>query len=46
MGSLETAEAIGKGATLEELINAGVVILFEAPDEFFNWQQRVKPLIA
>lgn len=44
--SLETARAIHQGMTLEELINAGVVILFEAPDEFLHWQQKAKPLIT
>jgi hypothetical protein len=43
--TLEAAKTISKGATLEELINAGIVILFEAPDDFFNWQQQTKSLI-
>ncbi len=44
--SSSDARAIRIGITLEELINAGVAILFEAPDEFSHWQQRAKHLIA
>jgi len=43
--SLNAASAIGAGVTVEDVINAGVVILFEAPDEFLNWQKQAKPLI-
>ena len=44
--SASDARAIRIGITLEELINAGVAILFEAPDEFSHWQQQAKPLIV
>ena len=32
--------------TLEQVINAGVTILFEAPDEFQHWQQQAKAIIS
>jgi hypothetical protein len=34
------------GIPLEDLINAGVTILFEAPHEFAAWQQSGRSLIA
>ena len=44
--SLAAARAIGAGVTLEQVINAGVTILFEAPDEFSHWQQQAKAIIS
>lgn len=44
--SLEAAREITAGVSLEQVINAGVTILFEAPDEFPHWQQRAKTIIS
>lgn len=44
--SLADARAISAGVTLEQVINAGVTILFEAPDEFAHWQQQAKAIIS
>jgi hypothetical protein len=43
---LVAARHVQAGIPLEDLINAGVSILFEAPDEFANWQQSARLLIA
>ena len=42
---LATARKVQAGIPLEELINAGVSILFEAPDEFAAWQKSARLLI-
>ncbi len=44
--SVSDAQAIARGVTLEDLINAGVTILFEAPDVLPAWHQAAKLLIA
>ena len=43
---LAAARNVQAGIPLEELINAGVSILFEAPDEFAAWQKSARLLIA
>lgn len=43
---LATARSVKAGIELEDLINAGVTILFEAPHEFPKWQQSSRLLIA
>ncbi len=43
---LASARAVKAGIALEDLINAGVTILFEAPAEFSAWQQSSRLLIA
>lgn len=43
---LAAARNVKAGIELEDLINAGVTILFEAPDEFPKWQQASRLLIA
>jgi hypothetical protein len=43
---LPTARNVQAGIPLEDLINAGVTILFEAPDEFGAWQQASRLFIA
>lgn len=43
---LAAARAVKGSIPLEDLINAGVTILFEAPDEFSAWQRAARPLIA
>jgi hypothetical protein len=40
------ARNVKAGIALEDLINAGVTILFEAPDEFSAWQKLARSLIA
>lgn len=42
---LAEARSVKTGIELEDLINAGVTILFEAPDEFPVWQQSARLLI-
>jgi hypothetical protein len=44
--TIAEAKAIGAGIKLEDLINAGVTILFEVPDDFSAWQQTGRSLIA
>ena len=44
--SVTEAQAIAQGVTLEDLINSGVTILFDAPQEFAAWQQSARLLIA
>lgn len=43
---LAAARAVKGSIPLEDLINAGVTILFEAPDEFSAWQRAARPLIT
>ncbi len=43
---LAAARSVKVGIELEDLINAGVTILFEAPDEFSAWQQSGRLLIS
>ncbi len=43
---LAAARNVQAGIPLEELINAGVSILFEAPDEFATWQKSARLLIT
>jgi hypothetical protein len=43
---LADARNVKAGISLEELINAGVSILFEAPGEFATWQKSARMLIA
>ncbi|MCI0540195.1 MAG: hypothetical protein L0Z50_33740 [Verrucomicrobiales bacterium] len=43
---LTAARNVKAGIALEDLINAGVAILFEAPHEFQAWQQSARLLIA
>ena len=43
---LAAARNVKAGIELEDLINAGVTILFEAPDEFSTWQQSARRLIV
>ena len=43
---LAAARGVQAGIQLEDLINAGVTILFEAPHEFVAWQQASRALIA
>jgi hypothetical protein len=44
--SVVEAQAIAKGVALEDLVNSGVSILFDAPQEFAAWQQSARLLIA
>jgi len=43
---LAAARGVQAGIPLEDLTNAGVTILFEAPHEFAAWQQVSRSLIA
>jgi hypothetical protein len=43
---LAAARSVKAGIELEDLINAGVTILFEAPHEFPKWQQSSRLLIT
>ena len=43
---LAAARNVKAGIELEDLINAGVMILFEAPDEFSAWQKSARLLIT
>ncbi|ODU24918.1 MAG: hypothetical protein ABS95_01295 [Verrucomicrobia bacterium SCN 57-15] len=43
---LTAARGVKAGIELEDLINAGVTILFEAPHEFPKWQQSSRLLIS
>jgi hypothetical protein len=43
---LAAARNVQTGIPLEELINAGVSILFEAPSEFASWQKSARLLIT
>jgi hypothetical protein len=43
---LAAARNVQAGIPLEDLINAGVTILFEAPHDFAAWQRSGRSLIA
>ena len=43
---LSVARNVKVGIALEDLINAGIAILFEAPDQFAAWQKSARSLIA
>jgi len=44
--SLADARAVQAGINLEDLLNAGAVVLLEAPSEFDAWRRATRPLVA
>lgn len=44
--TLADAKNVQAGLLLEDLLNAGVTILFEAPADFEGWLQTARPLIS
>jgi hypothetical protein len=44
--SLDDAIAVDAPINLEDLISAGVTVLFEAPDRFATWQRKARTLVA